>query len=65
MLQDNISNFSREGEEVGVGQGRTICGNIVLRVGSGPSTGNMDRRVPNIKNTIATHAIGTENLSPV
>lgn len=36
-----------------------------LRVGPGPSTGNIDNSVPNTKNVIATQAIGTESLSPV
>lgn len=36
-----------------------------LRVGSGPSTGNIDNSVPNTKKVIATQAIGIESLSPV
>ena len=36
-----------------------------LRVGCGPSTGNMDNSVPKIKNVIAAQAIGTDSPSPV
>ena len=36
-----------------------------VRVGLGPSTGNMDNSVPKTKNVIAVQATGTENLSPV
>ena len=53
------------GDVAGTDDVRAQRGTKDIRVGCGPSTGNIDNSVPKTKNAIATQAIGTESLSPV